>query len=387
MLDPENEFIIDAVAHPYNHMPDNFADVASASTISQLSYQIGGIGSPDPKYDMPQDVYLSDWSPEDVANVLFRETATDFAVMHTLPLFCYKDGFCSIEKSAEAVQRWPNRFRAYASVDPLLDDPLGTLDRQVELLNPTGVKVYPTSWNGTTVSQWKMNDPKVAFPLYERALEHGIKAIAVHKAVPLGPVVAEDAFNPGDLEGAAGAFPDLTFEIVHGGIAFSEETGWLLARFQNIYINLEVSNIILERRPRTFSRMLIEMIKVGGMPILNQFIWATGCVLAHPRATIDAFCRYEIPEDLLEDAGLFGPLEQITDEHKRNILAHNYARVHGLNIEETKTAIADDEFSRARTAEPEPEPWSTVSKWEDIKRGRASGAMPDPQEVVVQGVP
>ena len=154
-------------------------------------------------------------------------------------------------------------------------------------------------------------------------MKHGIKVIAVHKAVPLGPVVAENAFNPGDLEGAAGNFAELAFEIVHGGIAFSEETDWLLARFANIYINIEVSNIILERRPRTFSKMLMDLLKVGGMDMLDRFVWATDCSLAHPRATIDAFCRYEIPEDLLQDAGLFGPLSQITDE----ALLHNYGWV------------------------------------------------------------
>jgi predicted TIM-barrel fold metal-dependent hydrolase len=216
-----------------------------------------------------------------------------------------------------------------------------------------------------------MNDPKIAFPIYERALKHGIKVIAVHKAVPLGPVVAEDAFNPGDLEGAAGAFPDLSFEIVHGGIAFSEETGWLMARFANIYVNLEVSNIILERRPRTFSRMLMDLLKVGGMPKMDRLIWATGCSLAHPRATIDAFCRYTIPEDLLEGSGLFGSLSQITDDHKRNILANNYARIHGIDIAATKKAIVDDEFSRARRRNPNPEPWSTLSRWGDIQKERA----------------
>lgn len=374
MLNPDREFIIDAVAHAYNLTPANYADVGSAKPISELTYLIGGVGSPDPRYDLPREVYLDDWTPEDIANVLFKETATDMAVAHSLPLFCYKDGFCSAEKSAEFVQRWPHRFRAYAAVDPLRGDPLAELDRQVALMKPIGLKVYPTSWNGSTISQWKMNDPKIAFPIYERALKHGIKVIAVHKAVPLGPVVAENAFNPGDLEGAAGAFPDLSFEIVHGGIAFSEETGWLLARFANIYINLEVSNIILERRPRTFSKMLLDLLKVGGMPMLDRLIWATGCSLAHPRATIDAFCKYEIPEDLLQDAGLFGALSQITDDHKRSILANNYARIHGIDIPKVKAAIAGDEFSLARQRNPNPEPWSTIRRWDEVQQLRARSA-------------
>jgi uncharacterized protein len=374
MLNPQEEFIIDGVAHAYNLAPDNYADVSSAKPISELTYLIGGMGAPEAKYNLPRNAYIRNWHPEEIANILFKETATDMAVAHTLPLYCYKDGMCSVEKSAEFVQRWPQRFRAYAAVDPLRADPLGELDRQVALLKPIGLKVYPTSWNGRTISQWKMNDPKIAFPLYERAMKHGIKSIAVHKAVPLGPVVAEDAFNPGDLEGAAGAFPDLAFEIVHGGIAFSEETGWLMARFANIYVNLEVSNIILERRPRTFSKMLIDLLKVGGMPMMDRLLWATGCSLAHPRATIDAFCKYSIPEDLLEGAGLFGSLSQMTDVHKRNILANNYARIHGIDIAAMKAAIADDEFSRARRSNPEPEPWSSLARWPEIQRERREEA-------------
>lgn len=380
MLDPEKEFIIDAVSHAYNLAPDNYADVASAAPISDLTYLIGGKGSPSPEYNVPRKAYISDWAPEDIANILFKETATDMAVAHTLPLYCYKDGMCSVEKSAEFVRRWPDRFRAYAAIDPLRPDWKAELDRQVELFRPIGLKVYPTSWNGSTISQWKMNDPKIAYPVYEHAMKHGIKVIAVHKAVPLGPVVAEDAFNPGDLEGAAGTFPDLSFEIVHGGIAFSEETGWLLARFANIYINLEVSNIILERRPRTFSRMLMDLMKVGGMPMLDRLIWATGCSLAHPRPTIDAFCRYEIPEDMLQDAGLFGPLSQITDDHKRNIFANNYARIHGIDIAATRKAIAGDAFSLARQRDPSPEPWSTIDRWGDIQQQRAEELQGIPAE-------
>jgi len=35
---------------------------------------------------------------------------------------------------------------------------------------------------------WRLDDESLAFPLIERALEHGLKTIAIHKAAPLGPV-------------------------------------------------------------------------------------------------------------------------------------------------------------------------------------------------------
>jgi len=380
MLDPAEAFIIDAVAHPYNHSPDNYLEPSTASVICDLAYGFN-VTCPDPAYAVPRESYISDWSMEDTAKVLFAESPNDMAVVHTLPFGWFKDKYCSVEKSAEAVRRWPHRFRAYASVDPLMGDAaLEDLDRQVELLKPSGLKIYPVSWNDGVLRRWRMDDPKVAFPLYERAMEHGIKVIAVHKAVPVGPVVTGDAFDVNDVEGAAGAFPDLSFEIVHGGLAFTEETAWLLARFPNVYVNMEVLNYVLERRPRTFSKMLLEFLSVAGPPAYDRLIWASGCVVSHPRPSIEALCRYEIPEDLLEGAGMFIPVPQITDEHKRNILAGNWARIHGLDLGAARNAIseANDEFSAAYAKDPQPTPWSTTSKWDQIEeeRGRLGAMQP-----------
>ncbi|AWK76260.1 hypothetical protein CBI38_32850 (plasmid) [Rhodococcus oxybenzonivorans] len=377
MLDPTKEFIIDAVAHPYNHSPENYRDPEPAAMICEMAFGFNA-GSPNPECVVPHDTYISDWSVEDTANVLFRESPNDLAVVHTLPFGgWFKDRYCSVEKSLEAVQRWPNRMRAYASVDPLQGKAaLDELDRQVELLNPTGLKLYPTSWDIDAQRQipFKMDDPKFAFPLYERAMELGIKVVAVHKSLPTGPLIDGDTSAVGDLEGAAGTFPDLAFEIVHGGLAFTEETAWLLGRFPNVYVNMEILNFVLERRPRMFSKILLGLMKVGGTAIYDRFIWATGCVVAHPRPGIEAFCEYLIPEDLLEEGGLFAPIEQISDDHKRNIFAGNWARLHGLDIEATKKAIADDEFSRARREDPNPQPWSTTSKWTQIEEERRKGS-------------
>ena len=79
--------------------------------------------------------------------------------------------------------------------------------------------------------------------------------MAIHKSLPLGPAPNADAFHPRDVEGAAEAYPDITFSIVHGGMSFTEETAWLLARFPNIWINLESLNIVLMLRPRVFAEI------------------------------------------------------------------------------------------------------------------------------------
>ena len=60
--------------------------------------------------------------------------------------------------------------------------------------------------------------------------------------------------------------------------------------------------------------------------VLDRLVWGTGTILHHPRPTIEAFLEFEFPEDLLDAAGLLGPIPQITMEHKKKILADNYAR-------------------------------------------------------------
>ena len=111
-----------------------------------------------------QEAFLRDWSMEETANMLFLESDTDLAVHHCLPLYAYKDGGCSFEKTLEANRRWPKRFITYAGVDPMRGQAaIEELERQVEALNPVGVKLYPNSWVGNEVSNWRMDDPEIAF--------------------------------------------------------------------------------------------------------------------------------------------------------------------------------------------------------------------------------
>lgn len=366
--------VVDAVTHAYNFDPSNYRVPKDAKLVAELSYFMAR-NPPDRRYALPPEVYLSDWSSEDVANLVFGESDTDLAVMHPLPISAYHDGLVSIEKAAEALQRWPNRFLgAYAAVDPLLGaEALRELERQVQVLKPLGLKLYPNSWATGTIELWRMDDPKVVYPLYEKALELGIQHIAVHKAVPIGSVPVGGSYNPSDIEAAAAAFPQLSFEIVHGGMAFLDETAWLLSRFDNIYVNMEIQNIILERRPRAFAEILLGLARIGGKRVFRKLFWGSGTTLYHPRPALEAFLTFEFPEDLLADAGLFAPIPQITPKIKQGILGGNYTRMHGIGLEEAQAATVGDEFWREPGTEL-PEPYSTISQAKTVEDWRAASA-------------
>lgn len=367
----DDVFVLDSVVHAYNQTPENFADAAGAGAITELAYAFS-TGCPDPRYELPREVYLSDWQVPDLATVLFNESETDVAIMHPLAISAFKDGYVSLEKAAEALESYPNRFiGAYACVDPLTGKKgLDSLEAQVDMLRPMGLKLYPTSWDGNTPVSWGMDDPKLIYPLYEKAQELGLRHIAVHKAVPIGPIAVGNAYNPSDLENAATTFPDLTFEIVHGGLAFLEETAWLLARFGNIYINMEIQNVIIERRPHAFAEILLGLCKIGGSTMLDRMFWGSGGLLCHPRPALRAFIDFEFPADMLANAGMFWPVQQITRANKENILSGTFAKLHGIDLDAAKAAIVGDQFSRGAGAEI-PEPWSTISMADRVRAVRA----------------
>jgi predicted TIM-barrel fold metal-dependent hydrolase len=372
----DDVFVLDAVTHAYNHTPENWADESGGHAMVEMAYALAQ-NPPDPRHALSKEVYLQNWSVDDLANLLFRESETDVAVFHPLAISSFKDGYVSVEKAAEALEKYPNRFiGAYVCVDPLTGPKaLESMNEQADMFGDKalGLKLYPTSWQGDKPVSWSMDDPTLIYPLYERAQKLGLGTVAVHKAVPIGPIPVGRAYDPSDLENAATDFADLNFEVVHGGLAFLEETAWLLARFQNISVNMEIHNIIVERRPNTFADILLGLCSIGGSAVLDRMFWGSGGTLVHPQPGLEAFMAFEFPEEKLENSGLFAAVDQITPENKRNMLSGTYARLHDLDLDAMKKAIEGDEFSRG-AGEPLPEPYSTISSAEQVEKDRLVNA-------------
>lgn len=357
------QYVIDTVLHAFDLSEENFAVPAHARPIAELTYNLTQVGLPS-GYPLSEAGLVRNWSVDDLAAMTFGESSTDFGVYHPTPIFAFRDGMSSADKAVEVLEKYPTRMiGAYVALDPLKGKgALEELERRCGEYTPLGVKLYPTSWDGDTVNTWRMDDPAIAFPIYEAAASRGIKTVAIHKAVPLGPAPTGQSFRPEDVEGAAASFPDLNFEIVHGGAAFTEETAWLLGRYDNIYVNLETLTILMIKRPDMFARLICGMMHVGGEPVLQRMLWSSGAMQIHPQLCLEAFEDVKFGDDLRSEYGLFGPLPEITQEHKDDILGRNYARLHNLEMDPWIRGIESDEFASANEGDlPTPYSLTTVA--------------------------
>lgn len=353
--------VVDAIVHPYNLSKEN-EKTPHAGFIKRMlaGANHAALG---PGYSLPQDVWTREWQMRDVVMMSFIESHADLAAYHVLPIGAFHDGICGIDKALEAKERWGQRFLFYAGVDPMKGtQALDELDEQYEQLDgPSGLKLYPNSWVGDELLGWKMDDPEIAFPLFEKAQKLGIKVVAIHKALPLGPSPLE-YYAVDDIDRAAMAFPDLQFEVVHGGMGFLEESAWQVARFPNVWLNLESTATMLTTKPRSFEHAFCTLAG-RSKKAYDRILWGTGCMVTHPRPHLEMFAReFEVSEERQEGYGI----PALTKGEKRKILGENYAAMHGIDLSEWLAGTVGDEIDQLRAKlgdVPAPYSQTTVAEY------------------------
>ncbi len=360
VLDLEETFVYDSITHAYNMAPSNYRNERHAEGIVGMLAGNTDIGPAE--YHLSQEGFIRDWGVEETANMLFRESRTDMATFQPVPMYAFHDGLVANEKAAEAVDRWPDRFRSYAAVDPLRAGWEERLEDQAEQFDPLGVKLYPSHWGEDRYEGWSMGDPEAAFPVFERAVDLGINRIDIHKAIPFGPVPRSD-YHPGDVDVAAESFPDIDFSIVHAGVAFAEETAWQLARFPNVYGNLEGLFPLLVANERRFAEVFAELLSVTGELGVEKLFYSSGAMSIHPRPQLEAFAEFQFPDEVRRRMGGTSEIPRLTDEHKRKVLGGNYAEFIGLDTDEARSRIETDEFGRADSLAA---PYSTTAAADEV---------------------
>ena len=325
-------FVFDGVAHPFNFTEKNVYDRAG-EMFRQHLYAFHQVLTPDTEPKLSAEQYLKDWTPADIQDMVFEHSDTDMLVAMPLPLTdLFRDGLSPWEDCAELASRDPERIIFWGSVNPLEGRrALDLMERQVGEFGAKAFKFYNVRYDYGAPFPWRMDDPRIAFPVFEKAQELGVNLIGVHKGVPLGPQPVE-ATQTWDMDGAAAAFPDINFVIFHVGLPFLDETCWQLIRHPNLYASIAATLNFIVRSPRMFAEILGKLLFWCGE---DKIVYGSEAPIFHPQWALRAFQDFSIPQDLVDGYGY----PQLTDQAKRKILGENLLRLHGMDVDATRDRL------------------------------------------------
>src|SRR6266567_4299966 len=292
--------VFDGVAHVFNFEKKN-AFGQAGEMFSNHIYAFHAALTPEGEPVLPAEEFLRQWTIDEIDQMVYGGSDTDMLVAMPLPLTdLFRDGLSPWEECAELARRRPDRTVFWGSVNPLEGRrAFDLMERQVGEFGAKAFKFYNVRYDFGQPFPWRMDDPKVAFPIFEKAQELGVNLIGVHKGVPLGPQPIE-ATQTWDMDGAAANFPDINFVV---------------------------------RAPRQFAEVLGKLLFWCGE---DKIIYGSEAPIWQPQWALEAFWNFQLPQDLVEGYGY----PQLTEQAKRKILGENLLRLHGMDVEETRARLA-----------------------------------------------
>ena len=328
----DDAIVFDGVAHVFNFDKKNALGPAGEMFQNHL-YAFHATLTPEGEPVMPAEEFLRQWTVDDIREMVYGQSSTDLLCAMPLPLTdLFKDGLSPWEECAELARRNPDRTVVWGSVNPLEGRrALDLMERQVGEFGAKAFKFYNVRYDYGRPFPWRMDDPQVAFPVFEKAQELGVNLIGVHKGVPLGPQPIE-ATQTWDMDGAAANFPDLNFVIFHVGLPFIDEVCWQLIRHPNLYASIAVTINLIARAPRQFAELMGKLLFWAGE---DKIVYGSEAPIWQPQWALDAFWDFELPQDLVEGYGY----PQLTEQAKRKILGENLLRLHGMDVEATRAKL------------------------------------------------
>jgi predicted TIM-barrel fold metal-dependent hydrolase len=307
---------------------------------------------------------------------MFLDSDTKVALLSGAPSDIPQDWFLTNEMKAEArarVNREANsrRMLSHAIFTPGQPGWLEAVDHAIVDLKPDSFKGYTIGDNtNKNISKypWRLDDEKLVYPFYERALKAGLVNICIHKG--LFPPSVEKQFphllahsDVRDVGKAARDWPKLSFIIYHGGYRFAgggrvedaweqfERTGrieWVtdLADVPSKYgvtnVYADVGQLFAQTTvadPRTTAAMMGQLVRGLGA---ERVVWGSDAIwTGSPQWQIEALRRLEIPEDMQKKYG-FKPLGPADGPVKSAIFGETNARLYKY---ERRAALAGDRFA------------------------------------------
>jgi hypothetical protein len=324
--------VFDGVAHVFNFEKKNALGPAGEMFINHI-YAFHNVLTPEGQPVLPAEEFLRQWTVDEIDEMVYGQSTTDMLVAMPLPLTdLFRDGLSPWEECAELASRRPDRTVFWGSVNPLEGRrALDLMERQVGEFGAKAFKFYNVRYDYGRPFPWRMDDPQVAFPVFEKAQELGVNLIGVHKGVPLGPQPIE-ATQTWDMDGAAANFPGINFVIFHVGLPFIDETCWQLIRHPNLYASIAATINFVVRAPRQFAEIMGKLLFWAGE---DKIVYGSEAPIWQPQWALDAFWNFSLPQDLVEGYGY----PQLTEQAKRKILGENLLRLHGMDVEATRARL------------------------------------------------
>lgn len=302
----------------------------------------------------PQRAWLRDvefgveLSSAELLDTVVRESAADAACLF-VP---HRGGEAALSDALAVREQHPGRVFVKAAIVPARDR-VESIERIVELAarGVDGVHIDPYRRVDDLDESVDFSDEDATFPLLEACLREGVRVVSVRKNRPRG-LDPLDPYRGGDIDYAARAFPEISFEVVHAGLQFLDEFALQLSRFPNVWANLAITNHLALRRPRRFAEILGELLLQGQH---DKILFGSATSLVHPQPLIDALEEFEMPLDMVEDG-----YPEFTDAMKSGFFGRNFARLHGLDPAKLRERTVGDKFDGDAAASEPRSMWSSL---------------------------
>jgi hypothetical protein len=264
-------------------------------------------------------------------DLIFGQAPTDIAMVGSLafgPSDEYLEPNYSIKLNHQFAAAYPERCLFAGGVQPQgrdLSAALEAIEYQVTELNAKSIKFYPFEWH--------CDDEAIAYPLYEKCREMGIKVVQFHLCLPGDARHNVEMQRPNGLQNPARDFPDLTFVMHHPLPLYFDETLSIVQRFPNIYLLISPLLQLSLIKPRLVQELLGSLLQQVGS---EKLIYGSeGAMGGNPTRYVEAMLNFEIPQDLRDGYGY----PQVTEEDKRNILGLNFARLFDVDVDAKLTEL------------------------------------------------
>ena len=256
------------------------------------------------------------------------------------------------------------RLLAHTVITPKQPGWMEEVDKAIEVYKPDSWKAY-TIGDPLAPSKfpWRLDDEKVVYPFYEKALKAGINILCIHKG--LLPPDYEQKFagvweyaTAWDIGKAAKDWPQMTFVIYHSALrAFLELPDQAWNEFEATRPHQvghrpgrDPAEVRGEQRLCRARYVLCQF--GGGAPEIcggpggtlikgfgaDHVLWGTDSVwYGSPQWQIEAMRRLKFPEDMQKKYG-FAPLGGADSTVKQMIFGSNAARLYRLSLRAAGTS-------------------------------------------------